>query len=902
MVDTQEVAIFKATIQDETAKFWNQMERRLKEIESLGRKAFNRLEDKIDEVGQAAGEAANSRNKGMQAMILRGNLLSSGITKGLDLLITSFTRLASAGVRALGQILEKGNEINAALEVSEKTFGAVFGDAQLGKETIKFLDEISARLGINRAQATEFARAILPRTESTEQFAQILELTEAQARATGSSLEDLAFSMREALAGDPQLLRDRFDLDRGQIAKIKEMTTEIGAAQAILDVLGPALRKRGIANLEDFADTGVAVRQSLGAVFDDLQATFAKPIFDAQTESLVRLRDAVSEDESQIVSILQNLGDVGSKIVTILTDAALSLRENVDLEQVNELTSKFSDLFDVVVLFVDTLIGGTEGAGDSIDKFVGIIIQLVDGLVAGAEKVARFGATIRIMTSGIVDATQAFGDLITGDLDGFFRNLDELSQNPIHNQQALTEEIAKTDSALGRFNQRIEENKKRQEERAKAAEDASEADTTAIDKALAGLSETEAKATEAQKAVLKLQQALTKQFVENQIRESRRLVDAEIAESRRREDAAKDTADELTGIEEEASASRAEALAEFGEESVTFEAKAAAARQKVRDETRKRETESERKFRQQLRDIQIGFERSARDAMLANDVRAFLNAKIQRNDAIAGAKQDRDDEQKEIRSEQGAKVKDLQDSLKKERQELDKDLQERLDKIDQSTQEEISRHEASLQEQEEQNKISLDRRLEDEALADARRQKDLERSLREQLAEIQANQGDIEGATAESLIKQSREYAAAFGPGGTVSTTMTEFFNQQQEELDALAKKSSGLSNGDITGQETSEPVSTDDQEGGGRDLSVLMPPDPNMRIGGESIGQQGLISQALGSPSVAFPSFGSSLTQNISTNNQSSVSMDLRGAEPLIQRIAARSALEIVQNLLAGA
>lgn len=896
MVDPAEVAIFRAAIKDETDKFWAKMDRRLNETESKGREAFKGLEDQIKRVGRAAGETANSKTKGLTGIIARGTALGTIVGDSITGLINLFKQLAVSGIQALSRILEKGNALNKSLEVAEKTFGAVFGDPNLGKETIKFLDEVSKQLGINRAEAIEFARSILPRTESTEQFAELLELTAGQARATGLAVSELSFSVREALSGDFISLKDRFDLSKVDIQRIRDLTKELGASGALVQVLGEVLQSRGIANLEDFADTGDAVRRSLTAVFDDLQASFAQPIFEQQTESLVKLTAALDEDKESFVAILQNLGAVGGAIVRTLADAGLALREVVDLDKVQEMTASLEELFNVIVLFTDTLIGGAEGAGSSINSLTEAITALVNKLVESSDKVAKLGTTLRLTSSATFDVVKAGAALAKGDLLGVFGNLSSLSQNAAFNQKKVAVEIDNTDAALARFNERQKETKKGQEERAKAAAEASDADREAIDAGLAALNETEAKASEAQKAVLKLQQNITKKFVEQQIKESRRIVDAEIKESRRREDIAKATTKALAKIEDDTAEAKTEAFAKFGKDVAKFEKKDAEARRKVSDESRKKELDNERRFRQQLRDIQTTFERAARDAALANDVAAFIDAKIQRTDALEDAKKDRDQESKEIKTESKSKVDELRQSLAEERKELDSDLTERLDKIDQSARDQTAKQAEQLLEQEEKHQLSLQRQAEDRALADVRRTEDLQRSLREQLAEIEINQGDIEEVTAKSLTSQAEMYAAIFGPDGEVNTTMTEFFAEQAEQLDKLAQETADLEK--KTSKSEKDRKAREDVAAGV--VPELRP--GQKRLGGEMIGQGGLVSQALSSPLVSIPSGRSSNIQNISTRNESSISMDLRGAEPLIQRIAARTALEIVQNTLASA
>ena len=895
-----EEAIFAASIKDETDKFFDAMHRRLRATESLGRKAFGRLEDKIKRVGQAAGEAANSTTKGLAAMTLKGAFLGNVLGKSLTSLISLFKDLAAAGIRAFSAILEKGNEINKNLEVAERTFASVFRDPQMGKETIKFLSQVSKQLGINRAQAIEFARSILPRTESTAQFTKVLELTEAQARASGKSLEELGFSVREALAGDPMLLRDRFDLERSQIAKIKELSKELGNAGAFVEVIGEALEKRGIANLEDFADTGAAVRLSFSALADEMTTAFAQPIFVQQTEDLQRLTSAIEEDKGQLISILQNIADVGAKVVQTLTDAALAIRGNVDLDQIEELTLKFSDLFDVVILFTETLVGGAEGAGTSVDSLVGSISLLVDTLAESAEKAASLGTSLRATVSVTTDLVQAYDALKKGDASRLFKNIGQLSQNAFFNQEALTREVKNTESAMDRFNQRLAENRKRQEERAAAAKDAGTVDVEGLDAALTGLQEVGIKAAEAQSAVLKIRQNLSKKFVEDQIKESRRIVDAEIKASRRRENIVRQSAKVLDKIEQDAATAKAKAYGAFGVDVSKFEADAVTERKKIRDEAADNAVEAERQFRQKLQDVQTDFERAARNAALTNDAIAFVSAKIARDDAITDAKKDRSREKDEISKDRDEKVEELAIKLADERAAIDADLSERLRKIDQSARDQADRHADQLREQEEEYRISQERQVDDLALANFRKDEDLKRSLDEQLAQIGKNQSDIEGVTAESLITQAQKYSEVFGSGGTADLVMKEFFDTQSERLADMATQAASL-NASISDR-SRKGAGAYRTSGGARTSSspTFRPPRaprPNR------IGQEGLVSQFLTNPQVSVPESTSttSSTQNVNTRNDASIELDLRGVEPLIQRVAATTALEIVRNVIAG-
>lgn len=129
--------------------------------------------------------------------------VSLGVVSGVVSELTSqFLHLASVAINSLVGISKKAVELNASIETADRVFDAAFGDPNMGEEVLKFLDQTAERFNINKDLARQFGQSILPKTDSTESFIELLRLTDIQADATGKSVDELEFAIREALSGD----------------------------------------------------------------------------------------------------------------------------------------------------------------------------------------------------------------------------------------------------------------------------------------------------------------------------------------------------------------------------------------------------------------------------------------------------------------------------------------------------------------------------------------------------------------------------------------------------------------------------------------------------------------------------------------------------------------------------
>ncbi len=882
--------IFKASIDDDTDKFFNDLRRKLHRAGVEGEKSFNKLERKIKKVGKAAGTAGTSKTAGFAA--IAGGAAAAGLIAAnvLGKLIGQFLKLAKAGADAFARIIAEGGELNKVLETAEQTFSNVFSDPQLGKETVQFLTEVSKRLRINRVDAIEFARSILPRTESTEQFTQLLQLTQAQAISTGKTVSDLTFSIREALTGDFVSIQDLFDLPRSFKVKVREAAKEIGFAAALAQELNEELGKRGVTNLESFAATSAALNASLNNIFDDLKIAVSEPIFDAQRESLQQLVPLLEANQEQIVRILQLVGDVGAKILGVLTELGIQASELVDIDKIEELAGLLGDLFDAVVLFTDAVTGNVSDADDSVDSFIDTTIELVNTLIAAAREAAAMGAQIRNAAEAAFFLTRATHQLRKGDLFGGLESFEKFKES--FSEASIKRNVEDQAAAFTRYNRVLEANQQRQIDRKAAAKDAAVVDSEGIDAALSAIQEANNKQESAQKALAKISKKLLKDQINDSIKESRRLLAAELELSRRREDIARETAKEISQIEQEANDARAQLFADSDSAVPQFEEDASKERAKLNKKFRDQDLDNEKAYRRELLDIQRDFEKSARDAALSNDAIAFVRATIDRDDAKQAAKQTKKDADEDTREDKGTEVEELEERLTEEREKIEEDLRERLRLIDEQEQEKKDALDLRLAEEEEAFQRSEQRKAEDRAIAESQKKEDTLRTLQEELDAATAQGDDLSKITAESLLAQADAWSETYGPNSKVSAVVDTFVANQKRKLQALKQEIQALASEANAIQAGGG--------GGGGSFGSGFGSGFGTGFGTQvfQVGQHGLVSELVGGSPVSVPTGRStSNTTNNNTNNESTIQMDLTGLEPLVQRIAVRTALEVSRN-----
>lgn len=290
------------------AENYNKYVGQLEKIDKLHQEVFDVDDDQLAKVLEKATKAAKNYEKELKDAIKTSK--EAGVaTKGIGVaaagaagvgvaavsqLIDTFVGLGQAAAGAFVEVTKGGIELNRQFELTEKVFTNVFGDPKLGAATVDFINETADSLRIARGEAAQFAQTILPKTGGLDQFTELLRLADIQADTTGQRVNELEFAIREALSGDFVSLKDRFDLGTEQINRIKQLTPELGSAQALITVLTEEFTKLGKTDISGTLSSNIKDIQS---VFTGLQAQLGKPTFDQlkiQSDNLLKSLERVA--------------------------------------------------------------------------------------------------------------------------------------------------------------------------------------------------------------------------------------------------------------------------------------------------------------------------------------------------------------------------------------------------------------------------------------------------------------------------------------------------------------------------------------------------------------------------------------------------------------------------------
>jgi hypothetical protein len=390
-----------------------------------------------------------------------------------------------------------GVELNKNLETAERVFSAAFGSPELGKETIKFLDEIAEKLNIDKNLALQFGQSILPKTDSLESFTDLLRLTDIQADTTGKTVDELSFAIREALSGDFVSLKDQFDISKEQVDQIKALTPELGASGALAKVLGEEFERLGKINIQDTLATDIKAIQTQ---FTDLQKALGEPLFEELKEQAAAFGEFLAENEDDLTLIAQQIGAIIADIGEFTGDNLLGFLESLDPAEIQDFLLAVQNLVTqaetAISLFSDwggsasnlfSILNPFSSLLDNFNKILAPTGQQITGVVDGVNKLGyAFDTLSKIVALGkagfaqlsvtLSESSQGFilaGQALEAGLAGNLVEAANLAQQAgdkfetafAKGQEAFNESLIESATAIEESNQKIQENVQAQEDR-----------------------------------------------------------------------------------------------------------------------------------------------------------------------------------------------------------------------------------------------------------------------------------------------------------------------------------------------------------------------------------------------------------------------------------------------------
>lgn len=735
-------------------------------------KALRRIDKNIDGIAKRGNSAFG--NIGGSAT--KAGAVMGGVGGVVGALTEKFIELGARAIEAFQEIIAQGIELNKQFELSQQVFTNLFDDPDLGAATIRFLRTTADELRVNQGEAIKFAQNILPRTSDLDTFRELLRLTDIQADTTGQSISELEFSIREALSGDFVSLKDRFDISRETVNQIKELGKEIGLDKALAEVLGDEFERLGKVNLEGALQTDLKDIQSQ---FTNLQVALTDPIFNQLKEQAAEFLETLRANGDELTLIAGQIGDVLAGILEFIGDGFQQAGGSIDLTPFQEFVSFVQDTFEAVKLLASELIDfggqlfGLVGDVSLLDEEFSVLVHIIsraDEAMVTLTQILGFSragieglrGTISPTVELIDRLAEAIIALFNLDYEGFAESIDAANEaiedgffDLEEGQRRAVDAIQETAARLDNYNQRLDENTRKQEERKQATDDTTKADRAAIDAALARKQAEEdlSKAAEAQKEI---DEARAKAAEENEqeltkIRreQAEQRLDDAIKAAQRREDIERKSAQAIEDIFTKNAQVIEDAARDLSRDEADIARKAARDRQQIERDSASQRQDVERNFRIELQRIRDQFQQAAQEAERNNDAQAFLRAQRQQEQQVSQAEQTRDTGLEDAAREAEEKREALKVQLDHEIEDAQianarklEDLQIRLDREleKRALKNQRALEEQAIQEERlaERRALEFQRELEEFARKEEEKQAKLEESLAEQFAALEA--------------------------------------------------------------------------------------------------------------------------------------------------------------------
>jgi hypothetical protein len=718
-------------------------------------RALKKLNSSIDSTGQ---KAEKGFSKGGAAL----SKFSGGIgtiATGLGGLVTAFAAVSAAGVAAFAAIAAEGVQLASQLENARITFTNIFeGDEGAAEAFLGSLQQQALELGTNFGELTGFAKALLPDTESIDQFERLTKVAVTLEKADpDKTIDDVRVAIEGALSGDFTSLQERFDFNPdGVIANIKDLQGEFGQVEGIIAGLEAEFEKTGT-NLEGFTDTFASTQDRIASRFSVLQTQLGEPVLSALTEEFSFFDNLLAENSDTLTLVAQQLGDVAATVVDFIGTGINDFLSDLDFSKFQELATGFFELIERARLIIDLLFQMDEATpNDSIDFLIGLVDKLNRAFETAAQIVALMKAALKALVGDLKNLAVGF-EFISSRLNLFKEDLsiEDATAKLVDSNKIFQDSMRESLGTMEESNKRLAENTTRQEERSKAIEADTSAELERAGAILAGKNamKEQEEAAKAQAEIdeknAEAAEEREKRLTDIQRKEAQKRFDDEVKNAQKREDIARKNADAIEDILRKQDKAIADEAKDLSREEEDIARDGARERGQIEKDAARARVEVERNFRQQLQDIQRKFNQSAQDAERTNDAQAFLQAVRSRDEQIEVAKSERDvsledvgrgaqEQREDLKLQLEQEVEDAKIANARKLEDLNLRLEQELEAQAIKNERDIEQQALQEERQREQRELAAQRTLEDFERSEAEKQEKLEASLEKQFAALEA--------------------------------------------------------------------------------------------------------------------------------------------------------------------
>lgn len=688
------------------------------ELESESNKHFKRMEQIMTQrIGKGAKQSA----------------LKIGTIQGtVQELTRRFINLAEQAARAFVQIAAGGVKLSKQLELTQIALTNVLGGNQEAAEAfLETTRDTARRLRTDYVELAQLAATILPQANDIEATNQLLEQAIILGKQAGQNATGIRIALQEALAGQFVSLQRRLNVPASSVARIKELSEEIGLVPALVEVLGDRVEELGL-SLESTADTAAAAFATLEAEGKKFQQVLGEPILEELKNQANGFLDVLETKGVSIERAAIAFGELAASVLELIGSNLQEFLLSLDFEQIEATADALND----TVAALDALVAILDAVPD-VNQDLQDTRTIIEALADGLRFAAESAAILKAFLAGLPD----LGPLLTistggvPDPERLVNALKELGTEGVFNQEAYNESLEQSAKIIFDLNKTLEENaekvRQRHEEQDKDNQSALDAAQAYLDEqqALKELAQAESEAAAARE---KLSEKLGKLAIDREREladiyrdQARELFEDELKFAQKREDLARDNADQIEDIWRDHQDELADAARDLTRDEEDIYRKAARDRVEAdRDGARER-LSIETDYRRELERIRARFEESAEEAERRNDAQAFLEAVRQRDRDITEAKR--------TRSEQ---LEDASQRAAEQRERAREQLQYEIEDARIANRRKLEDLKIRLERELEAQRTNYERDLEEQALTEERKRAERQRANQQELEDF----------------------------------------------------------------------------------------------------------------------------------------------------------------------
>ncbi|MDH5182480.1 MAG: hypothetical protein OEX12_01200 [Gammaproteobacteria bacterium] len=729
--------------------------------------ALHEIRDEVKNVAKTAEgkfKQAGGEVNGLTSVLKTSNL-------AVVALGAAFISAASKAVNALADISKEAVGLNAEMEQNRIVFENMFGDQELAEGFLANMRAESAKLGVSFQDTARFAKAILPDTRGMEEFNEMLRLAAVGSKDTGLALDELIFSFNEAVSGDFVSMRDRLDLPKESVQRIKDTTAELGQVGAIIEELNRVFTKRGINDLETFSDSYGTQMSMMKASVAELKLALGEPIFEEMKEQVTSINATIEENREEFTLIAKALGQVVTAVVNFIGTNLDRFLSSINSESVLELLDALHMLIENGKIVIEVLFGLQGNMGTTMDVVdaVTVIINKLNDAVRTLSQVLAIGKAadeaFTAAKTNVIKAlsqqlglTEALG--IAQDEVEYKDPAEEFKRSLLESAQAMEEADA-----------RLKAQQEQMEEYEAALNDTTEKNLDFSDSLMMqqqaaadaekALMEYEAALQEVSEAEEKLSKDRATKEEDLATKLIRKKLDAELAFARKREDLEDKHLKRVEAIHSKNQEAINKLSANMSKEQAELVRQKAADMKKADMDLANERKRITRDYHDDIKQIEADFERDREEAARGRDAIAILRLARQADRQVEEAKENRDRE-----------LRDATDGSSERKAELEQEHAEELSLLNQANAEKMAALQAQLQAElqaneakrvEEQAKLSKaeQRKAEDRELWLQRQYEDME-TWEQRKTEAMKEKFADQLALVESHEKSKNEIAAQY--------------------------------------------------------------------------------------------------------------------------------------------